>query len=63
MSNSQEISLNLVTEGAVELEIVHMQEVRGSNPSTSVSFCKKSCECGENKNFTAKIPNLIKIHR
>ena len=50
-----------MTAGAVELEVVDAQEMRGSNPVRQFFFGKKSGECGENKNFTAK--NLTKIHR
>ena len=44
---------------AVEKEVVAMQEVRGSNPCTLLSFCKKSGDCGE-KNFTPKIRKSYK---
>ena len=60
---SQELLMKLVTNGAVEYEVVDMEEVRGSKPCIAVSFCMKSGYCGEKNFFPLKTANLHRYRR
>ena len=52
---SQEISLQKVTDGAVDYEVGDTHEVEVRTLVRQFLFCKNSGECGEKKFFTAKI--------
>ena len=61
--NSQEISLKKVTDGALEKEVVDMQEVRGSNPCTSVFSVRNPVNAVKKKFSPLKTAKIHRIQR